>query len=67
MWIELPIAFQVHVLEIQPSQLFINWAKYTAVERLFLTGEFTGDYSLPVIKMNDHLVLTDGHTRALVL
>ncbi len=63
----MPPDFQVNLLDVQPSQLFINRGKYDDVERRFQRGEFTADHPFPVMKINGQMVFTDGHTRALVL
>ncbi len=58
---------QVGISDVQPSQLFINRAKYNKVEHLFQRGKLTPEFPFPIIKLNDQMVFTDHHTRALVL
>ncbi len=63
----MPTGFQINILDVHPSQLFINRAKYDEVTRRFTVGELDVEHPFPVIRMNNQVVFTDGHTRALVL
>ena len=53
----------VHLLlDLQPSQLYINADKLTAVQHRFALNHTIEP--LPVKKLASKIVLTDGHTRA---
>ncbi len=63
----MPAFLQASISDVQPSQLFINRAKYYKAGRLFQRGKLPPEFPFPVIKLNDRMVFTDHHTRALVL
>ena len=54
----------VHLLSIQPSQLYINAAKLAAVLKTYTKPQLTQE-KFPVIQIQDKLTFTDQHTRAL--
>jgi hypothetical protein len=54
-------SFNIPILEIQPSQLFISEIKLAAVQKNWKSTDFI---PLPVKELDGRIVLTDGHTRA---
>lgn len=54
--------FVCRLLDLQPSQLYINADKLTAVQQQFALNPTIEP--LPVKKLASKIVLTDGHTRA---
>lgn len=59
--------FELRLLDLHPSQLYISSCKLRAVDYLFCCGGASMLQPLPVIKLDQEWVLTDGHTRALAL
>ena len=59
----MPEIFQLPLDAIQPSQLFINEEKLARV--MCAVGKDGAIEPLPVKKLGDHIVYSDGHTRAL--
>ena len=55
--------FLVHLSGIQPTQLYISQAKLAAVQSLLANGGINGLEPIPVGRLGDALVSTDGHTR----
>jgi hypothetical protein len=55
-------SFLIDLLSIQPSQLFINKKKLSKI----LAEEKEQKRIIPIKKLNDRIIFTDGHTRALV-
>ena len=55
-------SFSYQLLDLQPSQLYINMDKLTAVQHQFALNHILEP--LPVKKLASKIVLTDGHTRA---
>lgn len=58
--------FYVTVGELQPSQLFISEEKMKRNEEWLHHGEIDYD-AIPIIDLNGKMVMTDGHTRAVIL
>lgn len=54
-------SFNIPILELQPSQLFISETKLAAVQKNWKSTDFI---PLPVKELDGRIVLTDGHTRA---
>ena len=59
--------FEVRLLELQPSQIYVSLAKLKTVEYMLYCG--CGKTFLPVTvaRFENQLILTEGHTRALAL
>ena len=55
---------RMKLLDIQPSQLYINRGKFESVQDSVKNGNDI--LPVPVIKFKNGYVFTDGHTRALV-
>ena len=53
----------VNINDLQPSQLFINAEKFAVIMDGFDPAAIK---PIPMTKMGDRMVLTDGHTHALV-
>ena len=53
----------MNLFNIQPSQLYINELKLNKVLEWFEEENYE---SLPIKKINDELIFTDGHTRAYI-
>ncbi len=49
----MPTWFQTNIFDVNPSQLFINRAKYDEVMRRFQAGEMNVKAPFPVIRMNN--------------
>ncbi len=60
----MPEPFVVNLLDLQPSQLWINQAKLAAVERRVERSGREPYDALPITRLAGSFVLTDGHTRA---
>jgi hypothetical protein len=52
------------LLDIQPSQLYINSQKLNNVMKWFNPKDFSSYEALPVKNLNGRIIFTDGHTRA---
>ena len=57
---------QIEILDLQPSQLYISEEKMKNVQAWFFSQGLQSFRPLPIKKLGDKLVLTDGHTRAWV-
>lgn len=58
----------IPLLTVQPSQLFISSAKYTAVDAFMQVQAASHNYEpIPVKYLDGELVFLDGHTRAVWL
>ncbi len=57
-------SFKVDLMSLQPSQLYINYEKLKKVENEFILKKIFNP--LPIKLLNGRLILTDGHTRALI-
>ncbi len=59
--------FYMSILDIQPSQLYISEMKLKMVSE-WLNDRNRNDYEpIPIKKLNDNIIFTDGHTRAFAL
>ena len=59
--------FYMSILDIQPSQLYISEMKLKMVSE-WLNDRNRNDYDpIPIKKLNDNIIFTDGHTRAFAL
>jgi hypothetical protein len=56
--------FEITLEMLQPSQLYICQEKLQAVETRFLYNKSLLENPLPIIRIENKFVLTDGHTRA---
>ena len=56
--------FSLSLVELQPSQLYISEGKLRLVREWFDPGEPGCFEPIPVKRLNDRIVMTDGHTRA---
>lgn len=64
---EVPNIFRMKILDIQPSQLFISEMKLNKVSE-WLNYKSIEDYDpVPIKKLNEKIIFTDGHTRAFAL
>jgi len=52
------------LMDIQPSQLFISSEKLSRVREQFDPLKPKRLQAIPVKKLRDHVIMTDGHTRA---
>lgn len=59
--------FEVRLLELRPSQLYVSRCKLRAVDYTICCGGAGILQPLPVWEYQGQWVLTDGHTRALAL
>jgi len=59
--------FELRLLEISPSQLYVSRCKLRSVDYAFCCGGASLLQPLPVINIDGQWTLTDGHTRALAL
>lgn len=57
-------AFWMQIADIQPSQMFISTAKLSAVQRWFDPAHVASYEPIPVKRLDDRTIFTDGHTRA---
>jgi len=63
----MPEVFELNILDIQPTQLFISDAKLTDIQQ-WLNPENNCNYDpIPVKKLNGKIIYVDGHTRASAL
>jgi hypothetical protein len=60
-------AFDMHLMLLQPSQLYVCTEKLAAVERLLDETGGVLPEPLPIKRLDGRVVLTDGHTRALAM
>lgn len=58
--------FTMALKDIQPSQLYISAQKLAAVQKWFDPKKFETMAPIPVYRLGQHIIFTDGHTRALV-
>lgn len=58
--------FKINIMSVQPSQLYINEKKLEKVSFDYHTKDNMKRQALPVKKLNDKIILTDGHTRAVL-
>ena len=59
--------FLMSLKEIQPSQLYVSSEKLSTVMEALGSGGSGSLEPIPVKELNDEIVSTDGHTRALAL
>lgn len=59
--------FTKNIKDIQPSQLYINKAKLSKVEKYLESTDIANIDPLPIKKIGDNIFFTDGHTRAFAL
>ena len=57
--------FEIELAAIQPSQLFISVEKLNQVKRDYAPVSPETLFPIPIKKLGDDIVFTDGHTRAL--
>ena len=57
--------FFIDILSLQPSQLYINYDKFQKVNNSENINNYQNLEPLPIKRLNDKIILTDGHTRAL--
>lgn len=58
--------FKIGFENLQPSQLYINQFKLSRVFE-WICNQDVSEVILPVLNINGHITLTDGHSRALAL
>lgn len=56
--------FLLPILQLQPSQLYISEGKLCLVREWFDPDSKGGFDPIPVKRLNDRIIMTDGHTRA---
>ena len=56
--------FKFSLSKIQPSQLYISKAKLSSVKKEMVGKEFDSIEPIPIKKMGEEIIFTDGHTRA---
>ena len=59
--------FELRLLDLRPSQLYVSRCKLRSVDYAFCCAGASILQPLPVINIDNSWVLTDGHTRALAL
>lgn len=57
--------FQMDLIDLQPTQLYISSIKLTAVIGIFDPTKPESLYPIPIKRLGDQIIMTDGHTRAL--
>ena len=60
-----PSTFIMKLMAIQPSQLYISAEKLARIQEEIARDGDRAVQPLPVKQLGEHVVLTDGHTRAL--
>lgn len=63
----MPETFTLELTKIQPSQLYINSEKLTAVLERIDQADPKLEEPLPITKLSGKIIFTDGHTRAFAL
>ena len=58
--------FLIDLLSIQPTQLYINAAKVNKVRQFYNPISIQTLPPIPIAKLEDKIIFTDGHTRAFV-
>jgi hypothetical protein len=56
--------FEMNVDQIQPSQLYISKKKLTEIQKQFDSKKPGSLGVIPIKKLDDEIIFTDGHTRA---
>ncbi|MBN1330442.1 MAG: hypothetical protein JXA54_13290 [Candidatus Heimdallarchaeota archaeon] len=56
--------FEIDLLTIQPSQLYISKKKLKIVQEKILLKNIQSIGIIPIKKLDDNIIFTDGHTRA---
>ncbi|MHA2032864.1 MAG: hypothetical protein ACW99Q_26140 [Candidatus Kariarchaeaceae archaeon] len=59
--------FEMELRKIHPSQLYINHDKLVVTERFIFDHGIENLEPIPIKKLDDRLIMTDGHTKALAL
>lgn len=59
--------FKVRTLDVQPTQLYISEDKLRSVDYALRCCGSLALAPIPVVRWQDRLILTEGHTRALAL
>ncbi|MBZ9625060.1 hypothetical protein G9F71_019645 [Clostridium sp. FP2] len=54
----------MNLYEIQPSQLYVNSMKLQKVLSWFKPEDINSYEAIPIKKLNNKIIFTDGHTRA---
>jgi hypothetical protein len=54
----------MNLYEIQPSQLYVNLVKLENVLSWFKPEDINSYDAIPIRKLNNKIIFTDGHTRA---
>lgn len=57
-------SFFIDICKVQPSQLFLSNDKIMRLQQTFSPLAFALHAPLPVKKLDDKIIFTDGHTRA---
>jgi hypothetical protein len=60
----MPEPFEMELAHIQPSQLYISKKKLAIVNKSFDPKDKNSLGIIPVKKLNDEIIYSDGHTRA---
>ncbi len=60
----MPIPFQMPLIQIQPSQLYISQTKLSRVLEAISLSTFGELDPIPIKQLGEHIIFTDGHTRA---
>lgn len=63
----IPEVFELRLLDLRPSQLYVSSCKLRSVDYAFCCGGASMLEPLPVVKIDGQWVLTEGHTRSLAL
>ena len=58
--------FMIKIEELQPSQLYISRKKLEKVQRWFTPTDPSSYNPIPIKKLDDRIIITDGHTRIYV-
>lgn len=58
--------FKKSLKDIQPSQLYVSKEKFFEVLNIHKEPDINLLKPIPIVKLNDEIIYTDGHTRALV-
>ena len=56
--------FKMKINKIQPSQLYLNFKKINALLKNSNFNHIKGMEPIPIKKLNNQIIFTDGHTRA---
>lgn len=58
-------SFEIELIKIQPSQLYISKQKLAIIKEKFISKDLTTLKVIPIKKLKNIIFYTDGHTRAL--